>query len=126
MLTLGFQGRSPWLFIVSSRYRGPNENFRQQFKGLLLVAHFPRDLWFNPIAVPDTTGRISRVVADDLNDHQYSAWTPDGHIVTLQLGLHATLLETYARGALTTRGPLGLRMMFWCWAFRAPVSQAPS
>ena len=61
-------------------------------KGRLLVSLLPRDSWFNPIAILDTaTGRITRVPADELSDHQSAAWTPDGHIVTLQLGLRATL-----------------------------------
>jgi hypothetical protein len=61
-------------------------------KGRLLVGILPRDSWFNPVAILDTaTGRITRVPADELTDHTSAAWTPDGHIVTLQLGLRATL-----------------------------------
>jgi hypothetical protein len=60
--------------------------------GRLLIALLPQDSWFDPVAVLDTaTGRISRVPADDLSDHFSSAWTPDGHIVTLQVGLRGTL-----------------------------------
>jgi hypothetical protein len=60
--------------------------------GRLLVALLPRDSWFDPVAVLDTsTGRMTRVKADDLSDHQSSAWAPDGHIVTLQVALRAAL-----------------------------------
>jgi WD40 repeat protein len=60
--------------------------------GRLLVALLPRDSWFDPVAVLDTaTGRMTRVPADNLSDHSSSAWTPDGHIVTLEVGLRANL-----------------------------------
>jgi Tol biopolymer transport system component len=67
-------------------------------KGRLLVALLPQDSWFDPVALLDTaTGRVSRVT-DDLSDHQSSAWTPDGHIVTLQQGLRATLWKFTPEG----------------------------
>jgi len=61
-------------------------------KGRLLVSLLPRDSWFNPIAILDTaTGRMTRVPADDLSDHLTAGWTADGRIVTIQVGLRATL-----------------------------------
>jgi hypothetical protein len=68
-------------------------------KGRLLVSLLPRDSWFTPVGILDTaTGRITRVPADELSDHQSAAWTPDGHIVTLQLGLRAMLWRFTAGG----------------------------
>jgi hypothetical protein len=61
-------------------------------KGRLLITLALRDSWFNPLAIVDTaTGRLTRIPGDDSSDYHTAAWTPDGHIVTIQLGLRAAL-----------------------------------
>jgi hypothetical protein len=60
--------------------------------GRLIVALMPRDSWFNPIALLDTsTGRITRITSDDLSDHQSAAWAPDGSIVAIKVGLRSSI-----------------------------------
>jgi hypothetical protein len=60
--------------------------------GRLLVTGQLADSWFNPLLVLDTaTGRLARVPSDDSADHLSAAWTPDGRIIALRVGLRATL-----------------------------------
>jgi serine/threonine protein kinase len=60
--------------------------------GRLLTPLTLRDSWFNPPAVLDTTtGRVTRIPADNLSDYQSIGWTPDGRVMALKIGLRATL-----------------------------------
>jgi hypothetical protein len=52
----------------------------------------PPDLWFGLPGVVDTnTGRVTRIPSDILCDYQSIGWTPDGHVITLRIGLRATM-----------------------------------
>lgn len=60
--------------------------------GRLLTNLQPRDSWFNPPAIVATsTGRVTRIPADNLHDYQSVGWTPDGRVIALRYGLRATL-----------------------------------
>ena len=61
-------------------------------QGRLLVPLSPSDSWFNPIGILDTvSGRITRVDGDNLTDYYSAVWTPDGHILAMQVGHSATI-----------------------------------
>jgi eukaryotic-like serine/threonine-protein kinase len=60
--------------------------------GRLLQPLESLDSWFNAPAVLDTaTGRITRIVSDDVSDYKSMAWLPDGRILALHVGLRSTL-----------------------------------
>jgi serine/threonine protein kinase len=60
--------------------------------GRLLTGLSPPDLWFGLPGVVDTnTGRVTRIPSDILCDYQSIGWTPDGHVITLRIGLRATM-----------------------------------
>ena len=68
-------------------------------QGRLLVALGPPDSWFNPIGILDTeSGRIARVPADSLSDHHSAVWTADGHVLSTQVGLRATIWKFQVEG----------------------------
>jgi hypothetical protein len=61
-------------------------------RGRLLISLQLRDSWFNPLGILDTlTGHIERVPVDTVSDYLSAAWTTDGHIVSTEVGLHATM-----------------------------------
>jgi tRNA A-37 threonylcarbamoyl transferase component Bud32 len=61
-------------------------------RGRLLTALLLRDAWFVSPAIIDTvTGRITRIPGDSVSDYSSMAWTPDGYVVALKLGLRPTL-----------------------------------
>ena len=61
-------------------------------KGRLLTALNPWDSWFNPVDPLDTaTGKITPIPADALSGHHSQTRRADGHILTIQLALRATL-----------------------------------
>jgi hypothetical protein len=60
--------------------------------GRLAVSLMPPDSWFNPPAILDpATGHFTRLPADPLRDYHYPAWTPDGQMVAVSLGLRGAL-----------------------------------
>jgi eukaryotic-like serine/threonine-protein kinase len=68
-------------------------------KGRALFSVSPLDSWFNPLAILDTaTGHITRVPGDNLSDHHAALWTPDGHIISTQIGLRATIWKFQPEG----------------------------
>ena len=60
--------------------------------GRLLLPLQPKDSWFNPPGILDlATGRVTRLPSDEVSDYHSMAWTPDGQIVALHVGLRSTL-----------------------------------
>ena len=60
--------------------------------GRLLTPLLPRNSWFNPPAIVDTsTGRTTRIPSDNLSDYQSVGWTPDGQVIAIKIGLRAAL-----------------------------------
>jgi hypothetical protein len=60
--------------------------------GRMLTSLLLRDSFFNAPAVINTvTGRITRIPSDNLSDYQSFGWTPDGHVITVKIGLRATM-----------------------------------
>jgi hypothetical protein len=58
----------------------------------MLVPLNPRDSWFNPIGILDLeSGRMTRVPSDNRSDHLNMAWTPDGQIVAMRIGLRSSI-----------------------------------
>ena len=63
-------------------------------QGRLLVPLSLSDSWFNPIGILDTaSGRITRVAGDNLTDYYSAVWTPDGHILAMQVGHTAAIWQ---------------------------------
>jgi len=61
-------------------------------RGRLLFPLQPKDAWFNPPGIIDLeTGRVTRLPADNLNDHHSAVWARDGRILTLQVGYLSTM-----------------------------------
>jgi len=68
-------------------------------QGRLLVGLNLLDSWFNPVAMLDTaSGRVTQVPGDSLSDHHSAVWTPDGEILSSQVGLRATIWKFQAEG----------------------------
>jgi hypothetical protein len=66
--------------------------------GRLLQPLESLDSWFNAPALLDTaTGRITRIVSDDVSDYKSMAWLPDGRILALHVGLRSTLWKFQPR-----------------------------
>lgn len=66
--------------------------------GRLLFPLQPLDSWFSPIGLIDTaTGRVTRVVSDDVSDYHSMAWLPGGRILALRVGLRSALWK-FSRG----------------------------
>ncbi len=66
--------------------------------GRLLLPLQPRDSWFNPPSLLDTTtGLLTRLPSDDSSDYHSMAWLPDGQIVALHIGLRSTLWKFQPR-----------------------------
>jgi len=60
--------------------------------GRLAVSLLPPNSWFNSPAVVDpATGHVTRLPADPLRDYHFPAWTPDGQVVSVSLGLRGAL-----------------------------------
>jgi len=52
----------------------------------------------SPIGLIDTaTGRVTRVVSDDVSDYHSMAWLPGGRILALRVGLRSALWK-FSRG----------------------------
>src|SRR5579862_5576787 len=66
--------------------------------GRLLQPLESLDSWFNAPALLDTaTGRITRIVSDDVSDYKSMAWLPDGRILALHVGVRSTLWKFQPR-----------------------------
>jgi WD40 repeat protein len=66
--------------------------------GRLLQPLESLDSWFNAPALLDTaTGRITRIVSDDVSDYKSMAWLPDGRIMAMHVGLRSTLWKFHPR-----------------------------
>jgi hypothetical protein len=60
--------------------------------GRMLVSLTVPDSWFNPPALLDmASGRVTRLVNNELNDYHSIAWMPDGQIAATQQGLRASI-----------------------------------
>jgi serine/threonine protein kinase len=60
--------------------------------GRLLLPLSSRDSWFYaPGGLDTATGHVTRLPSDGVSDYDSMAWTPDGQIVALHVGLRSTL-----------------------------------